>query len=357
MSDFDISKICVRFTLDDQDTSMMIREADDGTYEVNALYHRTCDSGFPAQEMVKCDGRVYQDDVDGLVRTMRTICEPSWFHHYVGSKTRRALAFPTRLWLESRWSVLIEHTDGTRYRWEGINDAPATLSGVYDLLVSFGMPPLKLGYSGLAGAFGTMDKGDELERIQSYLALFAEVQSEGPEDGPQDEFELLAQEFVDDVRCYVALCREKVPSMSTMAQWGAVTNLEKLEAMDVQHTTRDQMLAFLDALTQAGDPVEIATHVLETGMLKRWCERLAALPKEEAHEERQRYEQEQERISQSVDDAIRKRIAQKKVFTARDVAEDVNASTQKASMHIRAFVRSGELQTVGTEYPRKYRAA
>ena len=360
MSDTAISKVCVRFTVGMQDTSMTIREADNGTYEVEAVCRTTSGSGFPADELIRRTGRVYPDDVVGLVGSMRTICEPDWFHHYVVPALGTE-AVSSSHWscseFDGRWSVLIGYGDGACRRWEGFNDAPPTLGGIYDLLVSFGMPSLKLEPYNVVTAFTHWNAVDKLARIRSYIALFAELHPQGEVDETQEDLELLAEEFVDDVKRYVRLCRKDLSSSASLMAWSVVPDLQELEATDVQQAPRAQMLALLDALTQAGDSLQVVTFSLETGMLNRWCERLSTLPKEEFLEQEKRQQEEQERIVQSLDDAIRARIAKKQPFTAKDVAQDVDVTIQRASMRIRSFVRSGTVQTVGNEYPRTYRAA
>lgn len=346
-----IKKVSAGFSFGNQDTGMVIYAAEDGTYEVSALYRSLNDSGFPAQEILRREGRVYYADVDGLVRTMRAVCASDWFHHYRGATHLQ------KLYTASRWGIELHYEDGTQSRWEGVNDAPSTLGALYDLMVSFGMPSLKLGYVEAGDSFRDFPANDLFSRVSVYLNLFAETYTTDEDDGLVAPFRRLAEEFIEDVQRYCATVSDTASASASMMAWGVVPDLAELDAVDVQQASRAHMMALFEALAQAGDPLDVAKHMYLSGTLERWCSRMAALPEEEARERDQRRKEDREKLLASVDDAIRNRIAQKDVFTAYDVAHEVKATTQQASVRIRSFVRNGELQTVGEDYPRKYRAA
>lgn len=352
MSGFTIRRVNALFSMDNQSTGLDISQADDGTFKVSAVYRNNRDSGFPAREVIKREGRVYGVDVDGLASTVLAVCKQDWYHHYLLT-TRTFYSYH-----DSQWNLRIEYANGIVRRWEGINNAPETFEAAYRLLVGFGMPELKLGCSPLESAFGARRDSDKsLDRITCYKKLLEETRALEREDEPSEDFAQVVDEFIEDVQRYLGYVRSDVITASALAAWGVEPNEESLTQMDVHDAPRAKMLTLFDALTQTENPTEAILDVLQNGTFERWCARLAAIPEEERREQIQERKLEHERLVASVEEAVRKRIADGKVFTAHDVAGDVGASTQLASMCIRNYVRNGKAQTVGSDYPRRYKAA
>ena len=127
--------------------------------------------------------------------------------------------------------------------------------------------------------------------------------------------------------------------------------------MDVTHAPRMQMLTLYAALAELDNAESAAAHLYRDGTLKRWGERLDALPEEEAREAK-RLEREERRAQRlAVDRAVQNRITKGEEFTVREVADETGATASRVQSRVRTFVKRGELCAIEDTKPKRYRAA
>ena len=172
-----------------------------------------------------------------------------------------------------------------------------------------------------------------------------------------DQASLLTRELFDDIETYRKLNPLEMEPKEVLRLWMVPCTAAALRNVHVKHAERIQMVSLLWAFSQLDEPVAALLEAVRDGSFGRWCERLREIPQDE-EARRMRAENEGRRqLASSVDEEVRRRIAEGGVFTSHDVARKTGASAHQASARIRTYVREGKLQTVGDDYPRRYQAA
>lgn len=346
-----MSRVSALFATEWQSTSLTITANDDGTYEVKGFYRRLGESGFPTREQVDREGKVYLGDVEVLMKTVLSFCKRGWYHHYLGEKSFFARE---EVW----WNLRMEYADGRIERWEGINAAPKTIDDVFDALVAFGMPSMRLSLNGtFGGSCASWRKEPGLDRIIGYVPLLAEACTREQCEEPDEDGMLVVDEFHDDVLQYLQESRPEVLNPRALLAWGVMPDLTSICKENVEHAPRQKMLALYAALLQHDDYRARIVRALDDGVLHRWAARLKLIPDEELKEQGQRLEEERQMMRRSIDSAIRERMDAGKVFTSYDIAAQTGCSAQSASARIRNCVREGKLVALPGDYPRKYKVA
>lgn len=346
-----INRVSALFATEWQSTSLIITANDDGTYEVKGFYRRLGESGFPTREQVDREGRVYLGDVEVLMDTVLSFCKRGWYHHYLGEKSFFARE---EVW----WNLRIEYADGRIERWEGINAAPKTIDDVFDALVAFGMPSMRLSLNGtFGGSCASWRKEPGLDRIVGYVPLLAEACTRVHCEDPDEDAMLVIDEFHDDVLQYLHENRPEVLSRSALEVWGVTSDIAGICKENVDSAPRQKMLVLYAALLQHDDYRKRVVRALDDGVLHRWANRLKVIPDEELKEKGRRLEEERQMMKRSIDSAICERIEAGKVFTSYDIAKQTGSSAHSASARIRNYVREGKLVALPGDYPRQYKAA
>lgn len=347
-----VERVEVLFALDgNTSTGMSINEREDGTYDVLGVYRRNKPLLFPSRESFEREGCATAVEVGKLIESLMKVTG-TWYHHY------RQKAYPRHTTDNSCWwSMRITYDTGGELRWEGVDEAPDTIDEAYQLFVDFLMPPLRLGYRGsFRDECGWYVSDGSMSRLTSYERLLGEARAlDGDDDA--GEFSLMVGEFASDVLRYVGENHPNALGEEALRVWGIDPTLEGLCSTRVEGATRPQMMALYAALAGMDDLCHAVSVMLDGGILHDWCQQLVRIPVEE-RQERDRQRREQARaLSLMVDNSIRRRISEGVTFTSYDVAKECDISAQQASGRIRGFVHRGELCPVGTETPRRYRAA
>ncbi len=349
--DNSINKVSALFANEIQSTSLTLMSVGDGTYDVTGFYRKQVDSGYPSREVTNREGKVFRNDVETLVNTMLSFCDNGWYHHYYANRSYFARS---DIW----WKLRIEYEDGRVRRWEGINDAPKNIDSVFDALIAFGMPPIRLSYD--SGSFGdaciAWHKEGDFNHIDNYVRVLSESCVDAHNE-PDDEAKLVVDEFCEDVVSYITSQMPEALHAHTLRTWCIDTDIKSICKQDVRGAPREKMLALYGVLATHKDRYKAVIEVLDSGALARWETQLKAIPDEERKERNRRIKEEHEALSQSIDDAINRNIATGKVFTSYDIATQTGSSAQHASTRIRSFVRKGSLEAIPGDYPRKYKVA
>ena len=333
------------FTKGLQWTKLLIWEDDDGSYQVAGKGVRECYERLHGNTTTICEGRLFQVDIEGLMKSIALLRDGVWWHHYRSDN---------RPWWYSTneadgWSLKISYANGTEQRFEGSEDGPSNLDKLYDLLVLYGMPEIdKLPY------YTSGDRGyQELYYLNQYLDMLGDAY----EQDDAYEVSLLEHELIDDAALYVNRQEMDVSAEQVLGAWGVELSAKGLVEADVSHARRPQMLALFWALGHLEDPHLALLSLQERGVLQAWLKRMGQLPYEEAEEREQAMKKSRQQTIAAIEDNIRKHIESGDVFTSGDIAGDVGATKQQVSAYIRKYMKKGAVQRVGDTYPRRYQAA
>ncbi len=344
-----LTKVEARFSTQEQKSCLVLQELEDGTFDAYATYERVGSGSFPRCERMRREGKVFRFDAEALVGAMLVITDKGWYHHYLGNSS-----FEDR----AQWLVRMSYDDGSQRRWEGRGDAPKGLDTVYELLVSFGMPAL---YQQSAPTIADMSRAasedGNLKQLTCYDQLFDNLLLVAEGDELRDKWQLLTDEFVEDIKRYLRAYHPDLDLHTAYEVWGIDPSPQALCELPVDDAPRMKMLTLFGALTKMENPGEVVAAMTRGGAMGRWCSRLICIPYDEHIEREQERRDRHHALLLSVDDALRKRIAGGKVFTSYEVATEMGLTPQQVSTRIRRLVRAGELQAVGEGYPRRYKAA
>lgn len=350
----DITAIDVRFAMEpDQSTELHLQVQDDGTYGVESRFKQEGVWGFPAEELLSRSGQTFQSEISLLLETVRDICCTTWYHHYRRTFSSWVVA------RDNRWRVHVCYEDGTDESWEGLNDAPSNIDELYRALVTFGMPPLKMGLNSSFGyACNPRHAEDGLEVLVGFFeALKDGLADKSGVDELGDEELLLLDEFHDDSLAFIKRNHPEALGEEAVRGWMIKGDQDYFVSCDVSHAPRMQMLALVGALVQSPDFVSLTVGLLREGTIETWRQALCNIPVEEGRERDRERQRRREQFMKAVDDNVRMRMKSGKVFTSHDVAKDMGITPQQASSRIRRFVRAGDLVPMPGDYPRRYKAA
>lgn len=348
MSDNMVTELEAAFSRGSQWAELIITQADDGMYEVHGKSVRSCGERLRGSKTTICEGRLYEIDVKGLVEKIEELNKGIWWHHY---RSQVSYMYLNNLYktVQDTWHLKITYANGKKRRWDGRGDGPSNIVMFYKLLLSYGMPKV----DSLPHVLPSDSDYRELTRLNDYIDLLHEAY----ESGNTEEASLLESEFIEDSMLYVQDQGLDISAEKVLAAWGVDTSAQGLSSIDVSHAPRAQMMALFWTLGRLDDPHEVLMRLQERGVLRAWVERMDQLPAEEAEERRREEELERKRLIEAIHETIRKRVESDVIFTSADIAEDVGATKQQVTAHIRKFVKQGKVQVVGNEYPRRYRAA
>ena len=346
----DITSVSVSFQMTgSQLTVMRVEVREDGTCAVEAMYQQEKEWGFPMSESIDRTGMTYQADLSVLFETIRDICHKSWYHHYL-----KASAL-----MRAQWYAEVAYVDGSKERWMGTDSAPENIDELYRLMVSYGMPPLRMGVIDSFGHFCSPRRADEsLEMLAGYIhVLKRDLSGRSKPSELKDDQRLLLREFKEDVLRYLKTNAPEALGRDALVAWKIKADVGKLSVYRVAKAPRVQMLALLGALARVKDYEAAVLELLQNGTLDRWAERLCEIPRLEQEERDRERRHRQEQLLEAVDENVRQHIEDGGVFTSHDVAKDMGITPQQASTRIRKFVSRGELVPMPGEYPRRYKAA
>lgn len=350
----DITAIDVRFAMEpNQSTELHLQLQDDGTFGVESRFRQEGIWGFPAVEMLARSGQTYPSETSALLETVRDTCCKTWYHHYLRTFSGWAVG------RNNRWRVHVWYGDGTDERWEGLNDAPDTVDELYRALVTFGMPPLKMGeVSSFGYVCNPRHKEDALDILASFLlVLKKELAGKDCVEDLDDEDLRLLGEFQADVLAYLERTCPDALGEEALRGWMIEDDVDYFASCDVSHAPRMQMLALVGALVRSSGGMPKTIELLRRGTIDEWEHALRNIPIEESREQDRERRRQREQFLRAVDDNVRMRMKSGKVFTSHDVAKDMGITPQQASTRIRRFVAAGELVPMPGDYPRRYKAA
>ena len=349
-----VERVEVQFALDGStSTGMSISRNEDGTYAALAVYRRNDARLFPSRETFEREGGVTSVEVERLVEELLKVAG-GWYHHYRRQNTYGRRGSEDACW----WSMCIAYGNGSEVRWEGVDKAPDTIDRAYRLLVDFLMPSLPLQYGeSFRDECGWCDSDATLSQLTSYERLLAEARALDDDGRSVGEFSRMVGEFASDALRYVTENHPNALGQEALRVWGIDSTQEGLCAIRVEGASRLKMMALFAALAGLDDLDDVMASMLDNGVLHRWCQQLVRIPVEERQEQERLRREEARAMTLMVDNSIRRRISEGETFTSYDVARECDISAQQASGRIRGFVHRGELRPVGTETPRRYRAA
>ena len=354
MLESSVKRIAIKFVYNNSESTVLIVERqNEGLYDIKGEYRYSRGSGFPAHEVLRRSGGAFADRIEELRQNLVVSCR-SWYHYYcrygVGMKNNS---------YESSWFIRIEGDDTTEH-WEGVGCAPRGLDNVYEELVAFGMPSLRLGYSGSMEAACCGSETTPLDpwHIVSYDLALERLIEEMDKSEASDDSIMLLDEFVDDVGLFLEQnCADALDADAFVKAWHVEETMSALNALDVDGANRRNIMLLFGALVRLKPSHGDIARLVRDGSFKRWCKRLHEIPREE-NEERRRLEREKRlAIAGEIDNAVRKFAAVKAPFTSHEVAKSCGVTPQQASARIRAFVQRGELIPLEGSLPRRYRAA
>ena len=361
MGDTAVVRLEARFALDEKEsTCLMVEREEQGRYELKGRYQKDdrsyrsyYEQSFPSFETLSRVGLLSVSEVEELFRKVRLICRRNWYHHNQrGDVNRRTTYYDMGYQSHRSWQIELEQEDGSIERWDGVGYAPEELDELYQVLITYAMPPVVDG-SFASCCFSELDGPGDPSPLTCYHDLFCAVD----EGETSDEWSLLVREFVEDTVLYLGKYYPDTLSPQGRVVWDLADDIQGLCDTDVSSAPRTQMMALFGAIASRSDAMDAARTLVESGTLGLWCERLRKIPHEEWDEMRRQEEEERRLRLAHIDEVIRERVEGAQPFTAMDVAQECGVTTQQASGRIRRFVKQGELLTVGTETPRVYQAA
>ena len=354
MLESSVKRIAIKFVYNNSESTVLnVERQNEGLYDIKGEYRYSRGSGFPAHELLSRSGGAFADRIEELRQHLVVSCR-SWYHYYcrygVGMKNNS---------YESSWFIRIEGDDTTEH-WEGVGCAPRGLDNVYEELVAFGMPSMRLGYSGSIEVACRCSETTPLDpwHIVSYDQALERLVEEMDKDEASDDSIMLLDEFVDDVGLFLEQnCADALDVGAFAKAWHVEEAMDSLNAINVGDANRRNMMLLFGALVRLGPSHSDVARLVRDGSFKRWCRRLHEIPREEK-EERRRLEREKRlAIAGEIDNAVRKFASVKTPFTSHEVAKSCGVTPQQASARIRTFVQRGELTPLEGSLPRRYRAA
>ena len=350
----EITQIEVQFAPGDMEsTRLTINRVEYGLYRVQASYERYASKGFPALERSERTGNVGIMEIDELARKIMLTSKQNWYHYYQDDLKVFDLIDAYR------WYIRIEREDGNVERWEGVDEGPTSLKTAFEILQAFGMYGLMrhsyYDFEDLLPPVKKDDSDDCFEHILTFEQLF-ETGFVGEED-PGRQGLLLVDEFCDDVTLYLEHHMPEALSRQALETWKVDTTTTGLSLANVRRASRREMLVLFGALVQSKDSQAVVTELVSNGTLARWCKRLRQIPLDERKAQELERRQEEAARALIIDEAIRRRMEEKSIFTSYDLADECKVTAQQASVRIRTFVREGTLLPLEGGTPRHYRAA
>ena len=312
--------------------------------------------GFSMRERVSREGIVEREHIGAKIGELLELCHPDWYHHYL-SDAPACLGYGVGPGY--RWGLHVEYVSGEVERWEGDCVAPERLLEAFEKLYACGMPrpPIMPDHWVLRTATKGDDQWDSLVRLSCYNQLLTQAGGLRFAETLRTDTMLILREFIDDIRRYL---RRNCPEYSldvALKIWGIEPTLAGLREVDVSQAPRMQMLTLFAALAELDNAESAAASLYRDGTIKRWSERLQALPEEEAREAK-RLEREQRRAQRlAVDKAVQERITKGEEFTVRELVDETGAKASRVQSRVRTFVQRGELCAIEDTKPKRYRAA
>lgn len=341
-------------------TTFSLKRGESEVYDVKMTASRSHHEGLNLTEFVERHGSFTSWELGTYLAPLKELDLTGWYHHYPAVPGwNRYLSDDTP---RAHWSIRVRHQDECLEQWEGLDTAPPGLVDLYIALLKLGMPNLNQGYY---GTFSNYCKR-LVEEEDCLLCLLRDVTLMERTCPPPDqleenaEFAQLVAEFAEDLQTYLKEYRLSHDSDSMLGSEGVSIALEPLFEHEVAHASKGQICLLMEALLRVQDLPQAVVKGMEAQALKRWIERLRAIPGEERDKQRRREEEAREKTRQRIDDAIRARIERhdtQERFTASDLAQELDVPSSQVNGRLRTMQFKDKLIPITDVIPRQYRVA